>query len=81
MGNNTVDLEPGKPVVFQWSDPKDHGAFKDWADVSFWGYHVTQPGSYTITAIPLVEAFDPSESQYTPTLYRESNRVRITVLK
>lgn len=85
-GRNVMEFPPGRSLVAEYPDPK--AAFKglQWADLNYWGYSLTTPGDYTITAVPELAAFERTNNMNSagPTFITSSTdrsnvvRIRIT---
>jgi hypothetical protein len=74
------NLSPGKPVVIGFYDLENHWQHTDWANVRCWGYSINEPGTYTLIAIPKIEAFGPGD-EFNDAPAQESNEIRITVTR
>ncbi len=48
---------PGSTHSIGYDTPEAPGVFRDWVDVSHWGYEIKEPGEYTVAAIPEVRGF------------------------
>jgi len=84
---NIVEFPPGKTLVADFPDPKAAFRSLEWADLSYWGYSLTKPGDYTITAVPELTAFGRTNNmkgagpRFMAAPTDRSNVVRIRVVK
>ncbi len=75
-------FSPQKPILLEYPDPKGNGRVTAWANIRRWGYDLTQPGTYYITAYPHFAAapVGATGDQFLTPSSDLSNRIRITIL-
>jgi hypothetical protein len=73
------DLTPGKSRVSGYYALGDNSTFHEWTPIAFWGYQLTSPGFYTVTAIPHLEVTSRREYVKEPNA-AGSTPVRIQVV-
>ncbi|HZV77182.1 MAG TPA: hypothetical protein VFF63_05460 [Candidatus Babeliales bacterium] len=54
---SSQELPAETSTVAAFEDPAAAGALREWANIRYWGYHIEQPGDYTVFAIPNFTAF------------------------
>lgn len=78
------ELTAGRAEVVRYDDPGGRGLL-EWASIDHWGYNLDQPGSYSITAVATLIAFERvgnSEGpEFTTSNDEVSNALRITIAK
>jgi hypothetical protein len=77
---------PARIEQVAWSYDPDNGfAHTEWTDIKFWGYKLTQPGRYTIYALPALELFERIGGRTGPYFLTspadKSNAVQIEIVK
>jgi hypothetical protein len=75
---------PGTTHTLTFAEPADNSTVGEWAPIDYWGYHVTEPGSYTLIAIPnnhLAVTLDTGGYFFSLSNQNRSNAVRIKVSK
>lgn len=84
---NIMEFPPAKTLVAEYPDPKAAFRALEWADLTYWGYSLAKPGDYTITAVPVLTAFERTNDMKSagPTFMTSpkdrSNVVRIRITK
>jgi TonB family protein len=85
IGNSGMEfrqpLPPGKPVYMWYNDPYSHWALREWADVRHWGYHIGQPGEYTLVASPTLYVGGAGGIIFKASPSDKSNKVRVTAIR
>jgi hypothetical protein len=55
---SVINIRPGEPKLLQFQLPDGGGKISPWADIKFWGYTLTRPGTYTIVAVASFDGYD-----------------------
>lgn len=79
------EYPPGETRIIGFANPQDTNDIEKWTSIVYWGYTITEPGAYTVVALPDVHAFPrtgPGKGAYFVTSATdESNVVHIQVVK
>jgi hypothetical protein len=78
-------FSPGEAKVVEFQAPERGAPVVQWAALKYWGYRLSRPGSYTIYAIPTIEARERINKREGPEFMSSpadrSNPVFIRVVK
>jgi hypothetical protein len=74
-------LSPGMTQIWSFHDPNDYRIIKQWAELGYWGYQLTEPGTYTITAVPTMSGFQNAGPNFSTSGQDRSNTVEIEIRK
>jgi hypothetical protein len=72
------EFAPGATVIASYDD---RGQTRQWADIAWWGYHLTKPGQYTITAVPEIIGLKRSGNGPTAFLASETDRSNTLLIR
>jgi hypothetical protein len=73
---------PGTTHTLTFAEPADSSTVGEWAPIDYWGYRLTEPGSYTLIAIPnnhLAVTLDAGGYFFSFSNQNQSNAVSIKV--
>jgi hypothetical protein len=84
---DVTEFSPGQAITQVYRDPERSIKPQEWVDIKSWGYDLSEPGDYTITAIPVFTAFERAEDGhiigpfFTPSPADRSNAVHVKIVK
>jgi hypothetical protein len=74
-------VSAGMTFINDYNGIEDYHIIRQWAKIDYWGYDLTAPGKYTISAIPTITAFQQARPYFTTSGLDKSNTIKIEILK
>lgn len=76
-----IPLQPGKSVLVEYNDKRNSGALSEWAYIRDWGYELSDPGYYSLSVSPTVNAIGMTGPEFRTSAAGRSNVLHITITK
>jgi hypothetical protein len=72
---------PGTTFIWNYLDWDNHNAVTEWSRLDYWGYQLSRPGTYKVTAISAISGFQQNGVPFSASQDDKSNTVEITISK